>query len=217
MEQIKTSGSGSAETGNTSWENMEYRKVDTREYVEAGLADGSLEVFEASKFARIAAVKGEAGQEVISWSEDENGNPIQEKVATVSADEETGETGWIVTKTDAEGNPIIDKNGHTNQWIIDNKTFRKKYESDPDHQNIFRPVGGPQKFVETKEALTISQWGEEMNMPKGSFINITNPDDMYAINPRDFYDTYSRTGEGPEDGPEEPEKPTTWEDLAKTA
>ena len=56
-----------------------------------------------------------------------------------------------------------------------------------------------------------------MNMPKGSFINITNPDDMYAINPRDFYDTYSRTGEGPEDGPEEPEKPTTWEDLAKTA
>lgn len=28
---------------------MEYRKVDTKEYVEAGLADDSLEVFEAAK------------------------------------------------------------------------------------------------------------------------------------------------------------------------
>ena len=34
----------SENTGNTGWENMEYRKVDTKEYVEAGLADGSLEV-----------------------------------------------------------------------------------------------------------------------------------------------------------------------------
>ena len=174
-------------TGNTGWENMEYRKVDTREYVEAGLADGSLEVFEAVKHARISAVRGEVGQKVISWSEDENGNPIQEKVATVTADKETGETGWIATKTDADGNPIIDKNGHANQWIISDETFRKKYEVDPDHPDIFKPVGAPQKFVETKEALTI----DEMNMPKGSFINITNPDDMYAINPRDFHDTYT--------------------------
>ncbi|MBR3144059.1 hypothetical protein IKF12_02565 [Candidatus Saccharibacteria bacterium] len=179
--------------GNTGWENMEYKKVNTKEYVEAGLADGSLEVFEAVKHARIAAMKGEVGQEVISWSEDENGNPIQEKVATVDADEETGETGWIATKTDAEGNPIIDRNGHTNQWIISDKTFRKKYEVDPEHPDIFKPVGGPQKFVETREGLVITQWGEEMKMPRGSFINITNPDDMYAVNPRDFNDTYTKT------------------------
>lgn len=186
----------------TGWENMDaYRKVDTREYVEAGLADGSLEVFEAAKHARIGAIKGEVGQEVISWSEDENGNPIQEKVATVTADKETGETGWIATKTDAEGNPIVDKNGHTNQWIIDDATFKKKYEVDAEHPGIFKPAGGVQKFVETRENLTISQWGEEMKMPRGSFINITNPDDMYAINPRDFDDTYTRT-EAAEDAPD---------------
>lgn len=180
-------------TGITGWENMGYRKVNTKEYVEAGLADGSLEAFEATKHARIAAVKGEEGQEVISWSEDENGNPIKEKVANVSVDEETGETGWIVTKTDSEGNPIVDRNGHMNQWIIGDTKFRKKYEVDPENPSIYKPVGGPQKFVETNEDLTISQWGEEMNMPKGSFINITNPDDMYAINPRDFNDTYTRS------------------------
>ncbi len=199
------------DTENTGWENMEYRKVDTKEYVETGLANGSLEVFEAIKHARISAVKGEVGEEVISWSEDENGNPIQEKVATITADEETGETGWIATKTDAKGNPIIDRNGHLNQWIIKDKTLHEEYEADPDHPDIFKPIDGPQKFVETPEALTISQWGIEMNMPKGSFINITNPDHMYAINPRDFYDTYSRPGGEGED------KPTTWDSLAEEA
>lgn len=177
----------------TGWENMDgYRKVNTKEYVDAGLADGSLEIFEATKHARIAAEQGEVGTEVISWSEDENGNPIQERVSQVKIDEETGNPGWIVTKTDAEGNPVIDRNGHTNQWIIGDKKFKQKYEVDPENPNIFRPVGGPQKFVETKENLIISQWGDEMNMPRGSFINVTNPDDMYAVNPRDFHDTYTR-------------------------
>ena len=185
-------------TGNTGWENMNsYRKVNTKEYVEAGLADGSLEAFTATKHARIAAEQGTVGTEVISWSEDENGAPIQERVSQVNIDEETGEPGWIVTKTDTEGNPIIDRNGHTNQWIIGDAKFKQKYEVDPEHPGIFKPAGGPQKFVETRENLTISQWGDEMNMPRGSFINITNPEDMYAVNPRDFHDTYTRTGEQP--------------------
>ena len=114
------------ETGDTKWETVGYRKVDTKEYVEAGLADGSLEVFEATKHARIAAEQGEIGQEVISWSEDADGNPIQEKVAKVEADPETGEPGWVVTKTDGEGKPVVDKNGHTNQWIIEDSKFKKK-------------------------------------------------------------------------------------------
>ncbi len=179
--------------GNTGWESLGYRKVDTRQYVEEGLADGSLEPFEAVKHARITATQGEIGQEVISWSVDENGNPIQEKVATVSADEETSEPGWVVTKATPDGAPIIDENGNPNQWIISDAKFRKKYEADPDHPGVFKPVGGPQIFVRTSEALTISQWGEEMNMPAGSYINITNPEDMYAVNPRDFEDTYTPT------------------------
>ncbi len=193
-------GASNDSTEPTGWENMEegYRRVNTKEYVEAGLADGSLEAFEAVKHARIAAQRGEVGQEVISWSEDEDGKPIQERVGVVSVDEQTGEPGMIATKTDSEGNPIIDRNGHLNQWIISDSTFRKKYESDPEHPGVFKPAGGPQKFVQTQEALIISQWGEEMRMPKGSFINITDPDHMYAINPRDFADTYT-TVETPDD------------------
>ena len=180
-------------TGNTGWEDMdEYKKVNTKEYVETGLADGSLEVFTAAKHARIAAKQGEVGTEVVSWSEDENGDPIKERVSQVKIDEETGEPGWIVTKTDAEGKPIIDRNGHANQWIIGDSKFKQKYESDPEHPGVFKPAGGPQQFVETHENLIISQWGDEMKMPRGSFINVTNPNGMYAVNPRDFNDTYTR-------------------------
>ena len=188
-------GGGNNENLPNPWEDLmeEYRKVDTKEYVEAGLANGSLEVVEATKHARISATKGEVGQEVISWSEDEDGNPIQEKIATVIADEKTGETGWIVTKTDTEGNPVVDKNGHLNQWIVDDEEFHKKYEEDQERPGAYKPVGGPQKFIKTNEGLIISQWGKEMKMPRGSYINITDPSDMYAVNPRDFEDTYTIT------------------------
>ena len=54
-------------------------------------------------------------------------------------------------------------------------------------------------------------------MPKGSFINITNPDDMYAINPRDFYDTYSRSGEASAAEAPATEEPTTWDNIADKA
>ncbi len=193
------------ETGDAGQETVGYREVDTKEYVEAGLADGSLEVFEATKYARIAAVQGEIGQEVISWSEDADGNPIQEKVAKVEADPETGEPGWVVTKTDGEGKPVIDKNGHTNQWIIEDSKFKKKYEVDPDHPDIFKPVGGPQKFVQTKENLTLFQWGEKENIAKGGYINITDPNDMYGISARDFDSTYARTEQSSAEAPKTPE------------
>ncbi|MBQ3306167.1 hypothetical protein IJH02_01895 [Candidatus Saccharibacteria bacterium] len=198
---------------NTGWDYLDYRKVDTREYVESGIADGSLEVIEAIKTGKLGAEQGKIGQEVISWSEGENGEPIKEKVATVKADEETGEPGWIVTKLDEEGNPLVDHNGYLNQWIIPDKKFKEKYEADAEHPGVFKPAGGPQKFVETKENLTISQWGNKMNMPKGSFINVTNPDDMYAVNPRDFRDTYQKVGEG--SSLDSFEEPTTWDNLAE--
>lgn len=172
-----------------------YRRVVPGEYVREGLADGRLEVFEAVKNAYITAVKAREGQKVLSWSEDENGDPVLEKVITVCADEETGETGWTATKIDADGNPVVDRNGHQNQWVIDDETFHEKYEACKEQPGRFKPVDGIQRFVETKEPLIISQWGEEMKMPEGSFINVTDPEDMYAINPRDFNDTYTRIGQ----------------------
>lgn len=40
------------------------------------------------------------------------------------------------------------KNGHSNQWIIEDSKFVKKYEIDENNSMLFKPTGGIQTFVE---------------------------------------------------------------------
>lgn len=167
-----------------------YTKVDVSTYVKSGLESGTLVPVEAEKFARIMARPGTVGEEVISWSVDSVGNELKEKVDTVSLDEETNEPGWVVTKTDENGNIILDNNGHSNDWIIPDSTFKKKYEIDGDNPTLFKPKGGVQIFVQIPDNITLNQWGSDMNIAAGGYINITNPNDMYGISKRDFEDTY---------------------------
>lgn len=165
----------------------EYVKVDINNYVNEILKNST--VIEAEKFARIIAKQGIEGEEVISWSIDQNNTAIIEKKDTVKKDEK-GNLGWIVIKADEDGNPIIDSNGHDNRWIIDNETFNKKYESDVKDSLLYKPKGGVQKFVQIKDNIILNQWGSDMKIAKGGYINITNKDDLYGISKRDFEDTY---------------------------
>ncbi len=167
----------------------EYKKVDVAKYVKEGLENGSLSPVRAEKFARIAARRGIEGEEIVSWSVDGEGKEVKEKVDTIKKDE-NGNTGWVVTKVDEQHDIIVDKNGHVNMWIIDDTTFRKKYEIDPEDETVYRPTGGIQIFVQINENISIFQWGSQMNIAKGGYINITNPDDIYVISKRDFDDTY---------------------------
>ena len=167
-----------------------YPKVDIQEYIKQGLETGTLLPFTAEKFARIIARPGMIGEEVISWSEDKNDNEVKEKVATVKLDEKTNQPGWVVAKADENGVAVIDKNGHPNQWIIEDSIFRQKYEVDPVYPWLFKPTGGVQTFVELSQGITLEQWGEVMAIDAGGFINITNANDMYGISKRDFEDTY---------------------------
>lgn len=167
-----------------------YKKIEVLKYVKEGLKNGTLVPQQAEKFARIIARQGTVGEQIVTWSVDEAGKPIQEKVGTVELDEKTGKPGWIATKVDEAGKPIIDTNGHSNDWIIDDSTFIKKYELDPANTILFRPKGGIQVFVQINENIALKQWGEEMQIAAGGYINITDPDDMYGISKRDFDDTY---------------------------
>lgn len=167
-----------------------YPKVDIQEYVKQGLETGTLLPFTAEKFARIIARPGMIGEEVISWSEDKDGNEIKEKVATVKLDEKTNQPGWVVAKADENGVAVIDKNGHPNQWIIEDSKFRQKYEVNSVYPWLFKPTGGVQTFVELPQGITLEQWGEVMAIDAGGFINITNANDLYGISKRDFEDTY---------------------------
>lgn len=160
-----------------------------------GIKNGTMIPKEAEKFARIVAKQGQVGEKVISWSVDSLGHEIQEKVAYVQNDENTNQPGWIVTKVDEDGNIMLDNNNHVNQWIIEDSVFRKKYEIDPENPTLFKPKGGPQIFVQINDNIILNQWGEDMKIAAGGYINITNINDMYGISERDFNDTYQFTEE----------------------
>lgn len=167
-----------------------YTKVDVIRYVKQGIESGIMVPRQAEKFARIIARQGNIGETVVSWSVDNNGKEIQEKVAQVQVDTKTNQPGWVVTKVDEQGNIILDNNGHINQWIIDDTTFKKKYEIDSENPCLCRPKGGPQVFVQIVDNIILNQWGNDMQIAAGGYINITNVDDMYGISQRDFDDTY---------------------------
>ena len=169
---------------------MKYNKVNVAKYVKEGLQSGILVPMMAEKFARVIARRGILGETVISWSVDENGNEIQEKVSQVTLDEYTKKTGWVVTKVDENGNIIMDSNGHCNQWIVDDTTFNRKYEIDNNNSSLFKPKGGIQIFVQISDNIILSQWGSDMKIAAGGYINITDESDMYGISHRDFNETY---------------------------
>lgn len=180
---------------------MNYTKIEVFSYVRQGIENGTMVPRQAEKFARIIARQGNVGETVISWSVDAQGNEIQEKVAQVQIDEQTNQPGWIATKVDEQGNVIIDNNGHSNEWIIADSTFKKKYEIDPKNASLYRPKGGPQIFVQITDNIILNQWGSDMQIAAGGYINITNVDDMYGISQRDFEDTYKFTDELEKKGP----------------
>jgi len=175
----------------------EFKKVDVVFYVKEGLENGTMKPRLAQKFARIIARKGTVGETVISWSVDKDGNEIQEKVAQVTVDPETKEAGWVVTKVDENGTPVVDNNAHTNEWIIEDSKFKDKYELDPENNNLYKPKGGLQTFVQITDNIILNQWGSDMQIAAGGYINISNVNDMYGISERDFNDTYKFVDESP--------------------
>lgn len=160
----------------------EYIKVNVNEYVNKCLSSGC-EVISAEKTARVKVRKCVLNERVISWSQDSEGKEIIEKVVMVSEP-----NCYVLTKVDSKGNAIIDKNGHTNEWVVNSDVIERKYE--PDYSDILKPKGGVQKFVIVPENIILEQWGSETKIAQGGYINITNTDDMYGISERDFNDTY---------------------------
>ena len=167
-----------------------YRTVKVEEYVKELIARG-IQPVKAIKNKKIHVREGIVGETVITWSEDEFGNPIVEREDKVTRDEKTGKVDHVVTKLDEFGNPVIDRNGHTNTWIMSDATLQKKYEQDSEMgQSIFRPRGTVQTFIQIQDDIEIEQWGKLEKIAKGGYINITDINDMYGISARDFNDTY---------------------------
>ena len=110
-------------------------KEEMVEYVEKQLPFAT--VIEAKKIGNTYATRGTVGQEVITYSVDSDGNEIIERVQSVTLDEETKEPGWILTKVDSNNQPVIDQNGHPNQYIVADSVFKKTYEPSVDGEHLY--------------------------------------------------------------------------------
>ena len=66
----------------------------------------------------------------------------------------------------------------------------KEYQVDNSETGIYKAAGGIQKFVRVKDNIIVDQRGSEEKIAVGWYINVTNENDMYGIQGRDFEDTY---------------------------
>ncbi|MBR6820719.1 MAG: hypothetical protein IKM55_00675 [Bacilli bacterium] len=165
-----------------------FRKVDAKHYVVLGLESGELVPFSAKKCGKVIARRGNVGERVVTYTD----GGIVEKEDVVEVDLDTGLPGWILTKVDDSGTPIVDEFGHKNEWIRDDSDFSSEYVMEKGHSMVFKSIDGPQLFVQALNDITIVQNGEMMNVEAGGYLNISDLNNIYAISKRDFDDTYIR-------------------------
>ena len=164
-----------------SMEELKYfKKVDNiAEYVREGIKSGRLTVDEVAKFARIHARQGTLGEEIVT----KMANGLEETRNTVTADEKTGEPGWVVTNPDGE------------EYIVADSTFKKKYEIDPENPEQYKPKGGPVLSSPINEHIEFNApWGETMKIEAGGSLILSGANDIYGIQKAEFENTYASTG-----------------------
>ena len=123
-----------------------------------------------AKRAWISARPGKVGEEIVTVMKDNH----KETKNTVK-----NEGDMVVTNPSGE------------QYIIEAKTFAKKYEIDPHNPERYRPIGGLQEFMILKENVMFeAPWGEQMMIKKGGALNVTNMDEIYGIQQSEFNETY---------------------------
>ena len=162
-------------------------KEQMREYVEGLLPFAT--IIEAKKVGNTHAVQGIEGEEVITYSVDSEGNEIVERVQNVTLDAETGQPGWILTKVDEENKPVVDKNGHLNQYIVADSVFRKTYEPSTDGPDLYSK-SQIEMFIQTDEDIEFDTKYGRMTVSKGGCIKVTDMNRISGISQRDFLDTY---------------------------
>lgn len=100
---------------------------------------------------------------------------------------------WIVTKTVKEtGEPFVDAYGHTNDYVLSDNKFNKRYVSTPDARGCYLPHYEEGTFVQVPEDIQFTApWGEEQTLLAGGYLNVTNPKDIYGVGESEFADTYT--------------------------
>lgn len=161
--------------------SSEFKKIDDIVEYLAGKKD--LKWIKVFKFQRINAKQSEGGEEIETVGSDGN---KETKRTTKKGD-------WVVNNV---SNP-------DNKWIIDDKTFKKKYEEEG-KDGVYKPKGGEMlaaKVADCEEngvEFAPPNWGGDVIKIKndGYFMkDPKNEKDIYAISNDDFESTYKPVSE----------------------
>lgn len=145
-----------------------------QEYV-INLVNSGVEPCYYKKYARVEAVQGLEGEVITTIMSDGH----VETVNKVEKDED-GNCGWIVTNPSGE------------KYIVPHKIFAKKYDLEVGADGKHAPKGDPIKAIQINENIEFAaSWGEQMKINAGGYLNISNKDDIYGIQEKEFCETYS--------------------------
>lgn len=151
-----------------------------------------------SKFAQ------DLGQKKVSKFNRIQARPAQgrERLVTYKQDPSIAGTGEdnIETTNDFEGGMVANNvNTPWQKYGIDQKTFDKKYEIDPENPSQYRPKGGPMYASKVHDNVAFpNPWGQgHMNVDSGGYMmqDPKNKRDTYGIQDTDFNGTYREINE----------------------
>ena len=93
-------------------------------------------------------------------------------------------------KVKVEGSMIV-QNPDGEEYIVKPDKFDAKYKA-TETPGVYEPKDQPIKYIPiTKDITFLAPWGEEMFGVKGAVLNVSNLDDIYAIQNEAFEKTYT--------------------------
>lgn len=154
---------------------MEFKKIkDIREYVLDIYLNGA-QIKCYAKYSPITAREGYYEGEVVK-TKMKNGLDETENIVTL--DKSINKLDNVVT------NPSQEK------YVVGKQKFDKKYQYAI--KNLYFPKKVVQLFIKIDENISFTApWGEEMNIEKGGYLNITDKNDIYGVQEKEFKETYA--------------------------
>lgn len=143
--------------------------------VEQALQNGGVQI--AKKTVKVTARLGQVGEEVDT-------RPRVERDGKVYV---IGETKG---KVKVEGSMIV-VNPDGEEYIVKPEAFAKKYQATSE-KDVYLPIAQPISYVILTEDIAFkAPWGEDMYGCKGAALNVSNLDEVYAIQNEAFKKTYT--------------------------
>jgi len=151
-------------------------KTFTTQYI---LQQGSRGIYpkSARKTAQVTARVGEIGEEV-------------DTRPRVGRDGKIYVIGETKGKVKVKGSMIV-TNPDGEEYIVKPDAFAKKYKA-TDKEGVYEPVSSPIIYIITEYDIAFkAPWGEDMFAVKGAALNVTDLDDVDAIQNEAFSKTYT--------------------------